>query len=146
MRELEFEPWSDLLRNFSALLCTLPYLCKSLNGSEGLIDTAQGLPCWSSDGYEAACQCEGHGFDPRSGKIPHAAEQLSPRTQLLSLCAATAEACVPRAHAPQQEKPLRGGCEEPAHRNWKKPTDSNEDPVWPKTNKWINKLANKSWC
>ena len=28
----------------------------------------------------AACQCRGHGFDPWSGKIPHAAEQLSPGT------------------------------------------------------------------
>ena len=25
-------------------------------------------------------QCRGHEFDPRSRKIPHAAEQLSPRT------------------------------------------------------------------
>ena len=37
---------------------------------------------------------------PGLGKIPHAAEQLS-------LCATTAEACVPRAHAPQQERPPR---------------------------------------
>ena len=27
---------------------------------------------------ESACQCRGHGFEPWSGKIPHAAEQLSP--------------------------------------------------------------------
>ena len=40
----------------------------------------------------------GHGFEPWSGKIPHAAEQLSPR-------ATTTEAHVPRARAPQQEKP-----------------------------------------
>ena len=33
-----------------------------------------------------------HGFDPWSGKIPHAAEQLSP-------CATTTEARVPGAHA-----------------------------------------------
>ena len=55
------------------------------------------------------------GFDPWSGKIPHAAEQLSlcvtttesahPRAhepQLLSLHAATTE-----ARAPQKEKPLQ---------------------------------------
>ena len=30
------------------------------------------------------CQCRGHGFDPCSGKIPRAAEQLSP-------CATTTE-------------------------------------------------------
>ena len=45
--------------------------------------------------------CRAHGFNPWSGKIPHAAEQLSPR-------ATTTEACAPRAHAPQQEKPLQG--------------------------------------
>ena len=27
---------------------------------------------------ESACQCRGHGFEPWSGKIPHAAEQLDP--------------------------------------------------------------------
>ena len=42
------------------------------------------------------------GLIPGPGKIPHAAEQLSP-------CATTTEACTTRAHAPQQEKP--------AHRN-----------------------------
>ena len=37
-----------------------------------------------------------HGFERRSGKIPHAAERLSP-------CATTTEAPAPRARAPQQE-------------------------------------------
>ena len=58
-------------------------------------------------------------FEPWSGKIPHAAEQLSPcatttkpallarEPQLVSLCTTTTEARVPRAHAPQQEKPLK---------------------------------------
>ena len=36
-----------------------------------------GLPWWLS-GWGSACQCRGHGFEPWSGKIPHAAEQLSP--------------------------------------------------------------------
>ena len=36
-----------------------------------------GLPWWRS-GWESACQCRGHGFDPWSGRIPHAAEQLGP--------------------------------------------------------------------
>ena len=36
-----------------------------------------GLPWWHS-GWESAYQCRGHGFEPWSGKIPHAAEQLSP--------------------------------------------------------------------
>ena len=36
-----------------------------------------GLPWWRS-GWESACQCRGHGFEPWSGKIPHAMEQLGP--------------------------------------------------------------------
>ena len=32
---------------------------------------------WRS-GWESACQCRGHGFKPRSGKVPHAAERLGP--------------------------------------------------------------------
>ena len=39
--------------------------------------THWGLPRWRS-GWESACQCRGHGFEPWSGKIPHAAEQLGP--------------------------------------------------------------------
>ena len=27
---------------------------------------------------ESSCQCRGHGFEPWSGKIPHAMKQLSP--------------------------------------------------------------------
>ena len=40
-------------------------------------DWAKGLPWWRS-GWESACQCRGHGFEPWSGKIPHAGEQLGP--------------------------------------------------------------------
>ena len=36
-----------------------------------------GLPWWHS-GWDSACQCRGHGFEPWSGKIPRAAEQLGP--------------------------------------------------------------------
>ena len=36
-----------------------------------------GLPWWRS-GWESACQCRGHGFEPWSGKIPHATEHLGP--------------------------------------------------------------------
>ena len=36
-----------------------------------------GLPWWRS-GWESACQCRGRGFEPWSGKIPHAAGQLRP--------------------------------------------------------------------
>ena len=40
-----------------------------------------GLPWWRS-GWESACQCREHGFEPWSGKIPHAAEQLGPWTTI----------------------------------------------------------------
>ena len=35
---------------------------------------------------ESACQCRGHGFEPWSRKIPHAAEQLSPRATTKTRC------------------------------------------------------------
>ena len=46
-------------------------------------DCPLALPWWRS-GWESACQCRGHGFEPWPGRIPHAAEQLGP-------CATTAE-------------------------------------------------------
>ena len=42
-----------------------------------LIKTYLGLPWWRS-GWGSACQCREHRFEPWSGKIPHAAEQLGP--------------------------------------------------------------------
>ena len=36
------------------------------------------LPWWPT-GSESTCRCRGLGFDPWSGRIPHAAGQLSPR-------------------------------------------------------------------
>ena len=38
---------------------------------------SNGFPWWRS-GWESACQCRGRGFEPWSGKISHAAEQLGP--------------------------------------------------------------------
>ena len=35
---------------------------------------------WRSSGKESTCWCGRPGFDPLSGKIPHAEEQLSPWT------------------------------------------------------------------
>ena len=43
-------------------------------------------------GSESACQCRGHGFDPWSGNIPRATEQLSP-------CAATTDPALQRLWA-----------------------------------------------
>ena len=58
-----------------------------------------GLP-WYLSGKESACQCRKHEFNPRSGKIPQAAEQLGPGATaiepvLWSLGAATTEAGEP---------------------------------------------------
>ena len=66
-----------------------------------------GLPWWHG-GWESACQCRGHAFEPWSGRIPHAAEQLSTCTTaaepaLWSPRATTTEAHTPRARAPQRE-------------------------------------------
>ena len=47
------------------------------NAFAHLKDYSIGLPWWRS-GWESACQCRGHGFEPWSGKIPYAAEQLGP--------------------------------------------------------------------
>ena len=43
---------------------------------------------------KSACQYGGHGFDPWSGRIPRASEQLS-------LCTATTEPMRSQAHEPQ---------------------------------------------
>ena len=60
------------------------YLQSSCNTSQNVSRfMSLGLPWWHS-GQESSCQCRGHGFEPWSGKIPHAAEQLSP-------CATTTE-------------------------------------------------------
>ena len=57
----------------------------SLDSAENLLPLAScfikklagGLPWWRS-GWESTCQCRAHGFEPWSGRIPRAAEQLSP--------------------------------------------------------------------
>ena len=54
------------------------------------------LPRWSS-GWESTCQCRGHGFNPWSGRIPHATRQPSPCTTTMSLHAVTTDARAPKA-------------------------------------------------
>ena len=59
------------------------------------------------------------------------------KTQVLSLWAATADASVPGAYAPQQEEPQQReahalqGREAPTHQSWRKPACSNKDPARP---------------
>ena len=67
----------------------------------------EGLPWWCS-GWESARHCRGHGFNPWSGKIPHATEQLIPwattaEATLSSVRAAATEASKPRARALHRE-------------------------------------------
>ena len=85
----------------------------------------------------------GHQFDPYSGKIPHASEQLSPCTTAADSRAfelQLTEARVPRAHAPQQEKPSQWEAHTlqwrvaPARCILRKQVCSNKDPPRPKKN------------
>ena len=85
-----------------------------------------GLPWWSG-GQESTCQRGGHGIDAWPGKIPHAAEQLTPCTttsEPFALVHAshtywsrTTEGHVPRAHAHKRnhcnEKPMHRSEEQP---------------------------------
>ena len=71
-------------------------------------DRNTGLPWWRS-GWESACQCRGHGFEPWSGRIPHAAEQLGPwatttEPERLEPASHNYWACASGACAPQQER------------------------------------------
>ena len=60
----------------------IPYFLRTSNNQDWVLKTLfLGLPWWRS-GWESACQCRAHGFEPWSGKIPHAAEQLGPRATI----------------------------------------------------------------
>ena len=92
----------------------------------------RGLPCWRS-GWESACQFRWHGFEPWSGKIPHAAEQLGP-------WATTTE---PARLEPGLRNKRGHNGDRPAHRDeeWsplaeagEKPSHGNKDPTQPKKN------------
>ena len=88
------------------------------------------LPWWRS-GWESTCQCRGHGFVPRSGKIPHATERLGP-------WAMAAEPACP-------EPVLRNGrghnSERPAYRKKKKGKKRKYTDVcsllWNASRRWI---------
>ena len=79
----------------------------------------RGLPWWCS-GWESACQCRGHGFEPWSGRIPRAAERLGPWATI--------------AEPARLEPVLRNGrgrdSERPAHRDeeWPPLATTTESP------------------
>ena len=87
----------------------------------------QGLPWWLWS-KESTCQCRRHGFDPWSGKIPYAKEQLSP--QLLSLCSRAWES---QLLCPQTLEPVlhneRSHChEKPMNHNWRQKSEQHWRP------------------
>ena len=87
--------------------------------AEIIKDDPWGLPWWRS-GWESACQCRGHGFEPWSGKIPHATEQLGP-------CAAITE---PVRLEPVLHNKRGRDSERPAHRDeeWSPLAATRESP------------------
>ena len=73
---------------------------------------------------------QGHGFEPWSGKIPHAAEQLSPGTTTTEPAHLEPVLCNKRGrnnerptHCDEEWPPLATTREKPSHRN--------EDPTQP---------------
>ena len=74
-RNSSLMPWPNWFKVGNYILCC------SHKAPDGKIinfkDICSGLPWWCS-GWESACQCRGHGFEPWSGRIPHTAEQLGP--------------------------------------------------------------------
>ena len=92
-------------------LCRLRELIWGFQSNEG------GLLWWLS-GQESACQCRRHEFDPRSRKIPRAAEQLTPRVST-----------VERTHTLEAEATA---VRSPSTAATEKPR-GNEDPEQPKS-------------
>ena len=83
----------------------------------GLKIHAPGVPWWLS-GKESTGQCGKHRLAPRSGKIPHTAENLGPCTTTIEPGSRTRKLQLlkpmyPRDGALQQDKPLRP--EQPVH-------------------------------
>ena len=106
-----------------------------------------GLPWWCS-GWESACQCRGHGFEPWSGRIPHAVEQLGPWATITE----------PARVEPVLRNKRGRDSERPAHRNegWpplattrESPHTRNEDPTQQSINQSIKKkisVLEKRWA
>ena len=103
------------------LIFLLYFILSSIRTLDNVIlkNNRQGLPWWRS-GWESACQCRAHGFKPWSGKIPHAAERLSPWATI--------------AEPARLERVLRNGrghdSERPAHRDeeWSPLATTRESP------------------
>ena len=80
----------------------------------------RGLPWWSRD-WESACQWRGHGLDPWSRRIPHAAESNLACTELLSPHTLEPGLCNKRSHCNEKT----------TYRNWRvapQPVETRENP------------------
>ena len=95
--------------------------------------SAVGLPWWCS-GWESACQCRGHGFEPWSGKIPHAVELLGP-------CATTTE---PACLEPVLRNKRGRDSERPTHRDeeWPQLAATRESPCTETKTQHSQKIKN----
>ena len=118
--------WSKGFSNDSPQVLLLPPQIQSYVFSRKV---SFGLPWWRS-GWESACQCRGHGFEPWSGRIPHAAEQLGPWATTTEPARLEPVLCNKRghdserpAHRDEEWPPLAATREKPSHRN-KDPTQS----------------------
>ena len=83
--------WNAVLKVEAGKLTLGPFLGPLETAGPGALRKSSGkhfkwlinTPCFYSKVFpgdsvvESACQCRRHRFDPRSGKIPHAEEQLS---------------------------------------------------------------------
>ena len=95
----------------------------------------KGCPGWLS-GKESACRCRRHGFNPRSGNIPHTTKQLSPcattiGSVLWSPEAATTEPMCGDSWSPHVLEPVVTGEARTLH--VEKSPCSSEDPAQPNT-------------
>ena len=94
---------------------------------------------WCS-GWESACYCRGHGFEPWSGRIPHAAEQLGPWATTTEPARLEPVLCNKRGH----------DSERPEHRDeeWPPLATTRESPSTEMktqhSNQSINQSINKS--
>ena len=84
---------------------------------------------WQCSGWQSACQCRGHGFDPWSRKTPHATGHLSP-------CATIPEPVLhnKRSHSNTEAPAPQLRVQPPCTATRENPRGGNTDPVWPKAN------------
>ena len=111
--------WHDIFQVMKGKNPRVPYPERISFRFAGEIKSFTGLSWWHS-GWESACQCRGHGFEPWSGKIPHAAEWLGPWATIAE----------PTRLEPVLRNKRGRDSERPAHRDeeWPPPAATRESP------------------